>query len=86
LVVVRGPEACDIHDRMYAGYRTGSLFGEPIVAWGVWVPLVTLTEFFQTTRGEVVERLLRPVSSIREVKPFDKVKNAAVISASSLDT
>jgi hypothetical protein len=62
------------------------LLGKPIIAWGVWVPLVKLTEFFQTAQGEVVEGLLRPVSTIREVKPFDEVENTTVVSAPSFDT
>jgi hypothetical protein len=46
---------------------------------------VKLAEFFQTTRREVVEGFLHPVSTIREVKPFDQVENAAVIASTSLD-
>jgi hypothetical protein len=57
-----------------------------IVAWGVWVPMVKLMEFFQTTQGELVERLLRSVLSIREVKPLDEIEDPVIISASSLDT
>ena len=67
------------------GYRT-LVSNKLIVAWGVWVPLVKFAEFFQTTRREVVVRFLRPVSTIREVKPFNEVENTAVVSASSFDT
>jgi hypothetical protein len=63
------------------------LFGKPVVAWGVWVPVVKLPEFVQSARGEVVVRLLRPISTFRVlVKPFDEVENTAVVTASSLDT
>jgi hypothetical protein len=63
-----------------------SFVGEPVIAWGVWVPGVKLPEFVQTARGEVVVWLLGPITTFRVVKPFDKVEDAAVVSASSFDT
>jgi hypothetical protein len=62
-----------------------SLIGEPVVAWGVWVPVVKLPEFVQSARREVVIWLLCPIPTFRIVKPLDEVKDSAIITAPSLD-
>jgi hypothetical protein len=62
------------------------LCSEPVVVWGVWIPFVKLSEFVQSARGEVVVRPLRPVSTFQIIKPLDKVEDATVVAAPSLDT
>jgi len=47
--------------------------GKSVVPRRVWISLVKLPEFLQTTYRKVVEWFFRPVFAFRIVKPLDKV-------------
>jgi len=52
--------------------------GQSVVPRSVWISVVELLEFLQTTYRKVVEGLFRPVFAFRIVEPSDEVENSFI--------